>query len=179
MRHAARPFIRRWMLLVCCFLFLTAGCGFHLRGAVALPPAMESTYIAGAENSPLYYELESALLAAGGKVVEEADAATAILTIQSERYGRRVASVDSAGRASEYELSLHVLYSLRSGDGEVIARPDEVLVLRDYRFDPDNVLASGSQEETLRSEMRRYAVREILQRLSRAQEPAATASTPE
>jgi LPS-assembly lipoprotein len=126
---------------------------------------MARTYIAGAENSPVYYELESALLAAGGEVVGEADAASAILTIQSERYGRRVLSVDSAGRASEYELSLRLDYSLSTPEGEPLAQRDTVTLLRDYRFDPDNVLASGSQESTLQNEMRRYAVRQILRRL--------------
>lgn len=136
---------------------------------------MERTYIAGADNSPLYYELESALLAAGGQVVDTVQSATATLTIHSERYSRRVLSVDSVGRASEYELSLHVAYSLNSADGEPPAGRDEVTLLRDYRFDPDNVLASGGQEEMLRNEMRRYAVRQILRRL----QSMATRSSPE
>ncbi len=126
---------------------------------------MARTYIGGVENSPLYYELESALLAAGGQVVETAESATAILAIHGERYGRRVLSVDSAGRASEYELSLRVAYSLTTPQGEVLAGQDEASLLRDYRFDPANVLASGGQEEMLQNEMRRYVVRQILRRL--------------
>jgi len=166
-------------LLVSVILFLISGCGFHLREAVTLPPVMAHTYIAGIDNSPLDVDLEGALRAAGGQVVEEAEAATAILTIHSERYGRRVLSVDSAGRASEYELSLRVGYSLRGADSVVLAQPDEVFLLRDYRFDPNNVLASGSLEEALRSEMRRYAVRDILQRLSRIPPAADTAPSQE
>ncbi len=159
------------MLLVTCSLSLTS-CGFHLREAVALPEVMERTYIAGAGNSALYYELESALLAAGGQVVETAESATATLTVHSENYGRRVLSVDSAGRASEYELSLRVAYSL-SAAGEIVVGRDEVSLLRDYRFDPENILASSGQEEMLQNEMRRYAVRQILRRLqSSAARPA-------
>lgn len=139
---------------------------------------MARTFIAGAENSPLYYELESALLAAGSQIVDKAEAATAVLSIHRERYGRRVLSVDSAGRASEYELSLRVVFSLSGSDGEMLARQDEVSLLRDYRFDPDNVLASGDQEAILQTEMRRYAVRQILnrlQRIARSPHPAAEA----
>lgn len=142
---------------------------------------MARTFIAVAENSPLYYELESALLAAGGQVVDTPEVATAILTIHGERYGRRVVSVDSAGRASEYELSLRVSYSLSAPDGEILAKRDEVSMLRDYRFDPDNVLASGAQEAMLQTEMRRYAVRQLLRRLqslTRSPRPA-TAATPQ
>jgi len=162
------------LLLVTCNLSLLS-CGFHLRSAVELPPAMARTLIAGAENSPLYYELESALLAAGGEVVESVEEASAILTIHTERFGRRVLSVDTAGRASEYEISLFIDYGLSTPEGEPLAQRDTVTLLRDYRFDPDNVLASGSQEAALQNEMRRYAVRQILRRLqslSRAAPPA-------
>ncbi len=152
------------LLLVTCYLSLTS-CGFHLREAVELPAPMARTYIVGAASSDLYYELESALLAAGGQVVDAAEAASATLTIHGERYGRRVLSVDSAGRASEYELSLHVSYSLNAADGSVLAGRDEVSLLRDYRYDPENVLASVTQEEVLQNEMRRFAVRQILRRL--------------
>lgn len=149
-----------------------------------LPPTMARTYIAGAANSPLYYELESALLAAGGEVVETVEAATAILTIHSERYGRRVLSVDSAGSASEYELSLRVAFSLHDSGGNPLdgRGRDEVVLLRDYRFDPNNVLASGVQEEMLQTEMRRYAVRQILRRLQsslRSPQPPAAVSPQE
>ena len=78
----------------------------------------------------------------------------------------------SAGRASEYELSLRVAYSL-SAAGEIVVGRDEVSLLRDYRFDPENILASSGQEEMLQNEMRRYAVRQILRRLqSSAARPA-------
>lgn len=167
------------MLLVTCYLSLLS-CGFHLRGAVELPSAMERTYIVGAGDSSLYYELESALLAAGAQVVKTPEAATAILTIHGEDYRRRVLSVDTAGRASEYELRLHIVYSLREPDGKMLAMRDEVVQLRDYRFDPDNVLASGGQEEILQSEMRRSAVRQLLRRLQsriRKTEPQAEVSS--
>lgn len=126
---------------------------------------MERTYIVGAGDSSLYYELESALLAAGAQVVKKPEAATAILTIHGEDYRRRVLSVDTAGRASEYELRLHIVYSLSEPDGKILAMRDEVIQLRDYRFDPDNILASGGQEEILQIEMRRSAVRQLLRRL--------------
>jgi LPS-assembly lipoprotein len=121
--------------------------------------------ISGTDNSALYYELESALLAAGAGVVDRDEAATATLHIHHERYSRRVLSVDSLGRAGEYELSLKVVFSLIDRSGRVIADREEVRLLRDYSFDLDNVLASGGQENMLQTEMRRYAARQILRRL--------------
>jgi len=163
-------------------LMLTfAGCGFHLRGAVPVPQVMQRTLITGTDNSPLYYELENALIASGATVVDNADKVTATLAISQERYGRRVLSVDSQGRASEYELSLHVVFGLRAQDGRVIADKEAVHVLRDYSFDPDNVLGSRGQETTLQNEMRRYAARQILRRLqslSRAAEGQSKSEAP-
>lgn len=172
----------RSLLVLSLSVFLVA-CGFHLRGAQPIPAVMQRTWIAGADNSALYYELESALLAAGAAVVESSEAATATLTIHQERYSRRVLSVDNQGRASEYELRLRIVFSLIDSAGNVIADNVKFNVLRDYSFDPDNVLASGGQEKMLKTEMRRYAARQILRRLqSLAQhvevegggEPAAT-----
>jgi LPS-assembly lipoprotein len=154
----------RWLVLSL-LLVVLAGCGFHLRGAVTLPAAMKHTRISGSENTPLYYELESALLAAGAEVVEDEETATSTLIIHKERTGRRVLSVDSKGRASEYELSLRVEFSLVERDGRVIADSETLELLRDYSFDPGNVLGSGGQEAMLRSEMHRYAARQILRRL--------------
>lgn len=166
-RQKAR--LPRWFFagttFVFCLSFLVTGCGFHLRGAVELPPVMERTYIAGAENQPLYYELKSALLSAGGQVVKTPEAATAVLIIHDEYYGRRVLSVDRFGRASEYELTLRVVFSLNAVDGSSLAGREEVALVRDYRFDPDNVLSAGKQEEILQEEMRQHAVRRILSRL--------------
>jgi LPS-assembly lipoprotein len=162
----------RW-LVVLLLLSALGACGFHLRGAVSLPPVMERTLITGTDNSPLYYELESALLAAGAQVVDDEEAATATLAIHSERSGRRVLSVDSQGRASEYELSLRLVFSLVAQGGRVIADRQELQLLRDYSFDPDNVLGSGGQEALLQTELRRYAARQILRRVqSLARQPA-------
>lgn len=155
----ARGFVMALLMAV------VAGCGFHLRGAVPVPPVMQRTLISGTDNSPLYYELENALIASGVSVVESAESATATLAIDRERYGRRVLTVDSQGRASEYELSLLITFSLRGQDGRVIANHEQLRVLRSYSFDPNNVLGSSGQEKTLQDEMRRYAARQILRRL--------------
>jgi len=168
---------RGFVLLL--LLSALSACGFHLRGAVTLPPVMKRTLITGTDNTPLYYELENGLRAAGAQVVESEEAATATLAIHSERYGRRVLSVDSKGRASEYELSLRLVFSLVERGGRVIADKEALELLRDYSFDPDNVLASSGQEALLQTEMRRYAARQMLRRLqSLARAPAPATEAP-
>ncbi|MCW8959669.1 MAG: LPS assembly lipoprotein LptE, partial [Gammaproteobacteria bacterium] len=108
------------LLALACVLLLS-GCGFHLRGALPLPEVMERTYVAGGDGSELYYEMENALLNAGAEVVASAEEASAVLTLHSQRLARRVLSVDTEGRAAEYELAMLVVFSLREQAGRVLA----------------------------------------------------------
>jgi LPS-assembly lipoprotein len=139
-----------------------------------LPQSMSNTVIVGADGSELYYEVENALLNAGGVVAESVDATTSVLTLHSQNISRRVLSVDSQGRDAEYELVLNLLYSLRDAAGRVIADKEKVTLNRDFSFDPDNVLAKSEEEASLRSEMLRQGVEQMMRRLSaRARQPAA------
>ncbi len=156
------------------FLLLLSGCGFHLRNAVPLPQSMSNTVIVGTSRSELYYEVENALRNAGGVVAPEVDATTSVLTLHSQNVRRRVLSVDSQGRDAEYELVLNLVYSLRDAAGRVIADKETVKVNRDFSFDPDNVLAKSEEEASLRSEMLRQGVVQMMRRLSAlARQPAA------
>lgn len=167
--------VRLNLILSFAFVLLLSGCGFHLRGAIMLPQSMNNTVIVGAERSELYYTVESALLNAGGVVSPAVDATTSVLTLHSQNISRRVLSVDSQGRDAEYELVLNLVYSLRDATGRVIADKDRVTVSRDFSFDPDNVLAKSEEEASLRSEMLRQGVEQMMRRLSaRARQPAAS-----
>ncbi len=164
--------VMRPLLLVA---LLLSGCGFHLRGAIVLPQSMNNTVIVGAERSELYYEVENALRNAGGVVAQSVDATTSVLTLHSQAINRRVLSVDSQGRDAEYELEMKLVFSLRDAAGRVVADKERVTVNRDFSFDPDNVLSKSEEEASLRSEMLRQGVGQMMQRLSAlSRQPAAT-----
>jgi LPS-assembly lipoprotein len=154
---------------------LLTSCGFHLRGAVTLPPQMERTQLLGVDaRDPLAEEITAALEDAGVRVV--AGDATAQLIVSGERQARRLLSVGSTGRASEYEISYQFSFELRAPAAEATdagAKPAAVVLVpqqgvsldRDYSFDPDNVLGKGDEEALLVREMRSFAVRQMLVRL--------------
>ncbi|MGM0593296.1 MAG: LPS assembly lipoprotein LptE [Pseudomonadota bacterium] len=154
----------RFVAVLCCVGVLSA-CGFHLRGAQPLPEVMERTHIRGGEGGPLYYEIESALINAGAAVVDSPDEASAVLTLHSQRIRRRVLSVDAAGRAAEYALTLRALFSLHGPEGRAIAERETVEVVRDYGFDPQSVLAKGDEEAALRRDMERFAAAQMMRRI--------------
>lgn len=176
--QVARGVCRRGLLflsLVTCCLSLVS-CGFHLRGAVELPPQMERTQLAGIDaRSALAEEIVAVLEGAGAQVV--AADATAVLQIGDERETRRLLSVGSSGRASEYEVAYQFSFELRvpvtatdaAGEERIVHQVrvarQTVNLSRDYTFDPNNVLSMGDVEAVLVREMRSFAVRQMLLRL--------------
>src|SRR3546814_4961271 len=86
-------------------LGLTA-CGFHLRGALTLPPDLGPVrVIAKDPYSPLAESLSVALEQAGATPAA-ADAADSVATlrIHLEKWGSTPISIDQFGRAEEYTL---------------------------------------------------------------------------
>ncbi len=153
------------ILLLLLALILSA-CGFHLRGAAALPPDLRALAVTGTpENGPLWRVLRDAIPAAGGILAGAANA-DAVLVITADRFDRRVLSVDSQGRAQEYELKYTLGYRLDSSDGKPLLDARNLTVFRQYRFDPDAVLAKGEEERRLQEEMRRAAVGRLLRQLT-------------
>ncbi|MFA5530100.1 MAG: LPS assembly lipoprotein LptE [Thiohalomonadaceae bacterium] len=149
-----------------------AGCGFHLRGAAVLPEEMVRTELRGAlPEGPLGIELAQVLRNAGGALVGPGEGGTAVLHIVNERFDRRVASVGAAGKASEYELRYALKAVLRTPEGKNMAPQQSAVVVRTYGFDPANVLGASNEEELLRGEMRRQAVRQLLRQFNQALQP--------
>lgn len=148
---------------------LLGGCGFHLRGDLALPPELQRVALTGTSpNSALGIDIHQALVAAGGEgVTGDAAQATARLVIHTEQFDKRVLSVNSLGQASEYELHYRLRYELQSRTGSTLAGVQQLDRLRDYVFDPANVLGKGAEEALLKQEMRRQAVARMLERLRR------------
>ncbi|MEE8380043.1 MAG: LPS assembly lipoprotein LptE [Gammaproteobacteria bacterium] len=155
-------------LLIFTLLLLTS-CGFHLRGSVALPPALSEVAVKDVSlNSDIAPELRRALKNAGVRV---SDSAAMVLMVRAEKYAKRVLSVDSVGRALEYGLSYSVRFSLKDEKGIAWISEESVIQTRDLRFDATAVLGTAREEAQLKTEMRRDAVSQILRQLQYAKEP--------
>lgn len=148
---------------------MLTGCGFHLRGPVALPESMERTYLQGASpDSALAAEIEAVLESSGGEVVERLAEATAILRLGRERTDRRIASVDSSGKAREYILRYSLPFTLLNPAGDVLLEEQSVQTSRSYNFDRGNVLGASTEAAVLVREMRGFAVRQMLRQVQMA-----------
>lgn len=127
---------------------------------------MATTHIsAGNPNSELVRGLTRALRANELSLVDNPVDANTILRIISESSAKRVLSVDSQGRAREYELQYKVSFEVTSKDQGFSLPPQQLELQREYLFDPEDVLGKASEEADLIKGMQQDMVRLILLRL--------------
>lgn len=153
-------------------LLLTA-CGFHLRGSPALPggnralpPEMAVTVVdAPSQTSELVRQLKRALRSLDIVVAEAEDFPQAAMLTLREELNRSVLSVDTGGRAVEYELNYTVTFQVSRDDIAWEIPSQSITLTRDYYFDRLEALAATRQEEMLRRNMQQEMARLILDRI--------------
>jgi LPS-assembly lipoprotein len=145
---------------------LLGSCGFQLRGAAQMP--FQSLYI------------ESAGVAAGGelhralregsevKLVASPPEAEAILRLFGEQREKRILSLNTSGKVSEYMLLYRLSFRLLDGKGVEWAPTQTLELRRDFTFTDAQVLAKEQEELLLFREMQSDAVRQLMRRLSAA-----------
>jgi LPS-assembly lipoprotein len=88
------------------------------------------------------------------------------LTIEHEAYERSVLSVSPrTGKAEEFQLTLTARMSLARADGTTLVNNELIAVSRDYLFDEDALLGKASEEDVLKSNLRRQAAASIIRRV--------------
>lgn len=95
------------------------------------------------------------------------DTAAPELVLFSETSDTQVLSVGSSGRASGYMLRYELSFRVTDAKGFDLIEPQTIRLIRDYTFDPTNVLAKEQEEQDLRRGMQRDAVQQVMRRLSR------------
>lgn len=154
-------------------------CGFRLRGSVEVPAELKIVHITGiAEYSELYQELKRVLQRSGSQLTVKPNEAQSVITISGEETIKRVLSVDAQGRAAEYELNYHFTFSVyaneinqekvtdnSASDKNILVPSQQIKLTRDFRFDPDNILATDAQEKQVRLEMVKFSVQQVMRRI--------------
>ncbi len=146
-------------------LTLLQGCGFHLRGAVLLPEEMAATWVAGnGVSTELLQSVRDAIGNSNGGVASSESAASAVLVLSGESFSRRVATVGSDGKVNEYQLSYSLNWTLRSKSGQTL-REGTVKQRENYQYSSSEVLGKSAEEQYLRGEMVKAAVRDLMRML--------------
>ncbi|MDH3525944.1 MAG: LPS assembly lipoprotein LptE [Gammaproteobacteria bacterium] len=157
------------LALVAAALLLSSGCGFQLRGATPLPAQMAITYIQGKSTfDPLNNEFRDALEGRGAQVTGERDAATAILRILENRTSTDVLTVDSAGKAEEYEIRQTIRFDVITADRQVVVVEQTLSMNRFLHYIRSDVLGTEREGELIRKELQRSLVNLAMLRIAAA-----------
>lgn len=153
------------LILISLLSLALASCGFQLRGTYDLATGLSPLHIKTGEDA-LRQELSSLLRANDIKVASAAERYVSILKIDRATRGRRILSVDTRGRAREYELRFDLAYTLSYDIGKGAQQFNRRLRLtRELSFDPENVLAINEEIETLYDDMQRDAAQIIVRQM--------------
>jgi len=142
-----------------------ASCGFHLKGNHEAANKLPPLYLSGYDLAQVEV-IDKEMRQAGVTVVGERNRAKLILTLISESRDRRVLSVNTAGKAQEYELQFRLRFKVEDQIGAVKLAEQEVKLVRDFVFSSDDILAKESEAEGLYRVMTREAAHLILARLT-------------
>lgn len=154
----------RLSLLLLLALSLTA-CGFHLRGNIPLSEGVKNMYVIAPEGT-FKDMLEEVLTSAGARLATTKAGADVILNVTKASSDRTVGTLDERGKASSFNLTFSVTYTLDDPDGNFIRKVTNVVETRRYSFDPDFVVESESEELELQKSMEQDVVLRIVRQLS-------------
>jgi len=146
-------------------MFLLTACGYHLRGAIQLPEALQKIYVRGA-SAELTNAIATTFRSASGELVATAAEAGMILNVINEDYQRRTISIDSSGYSNEYDLVYRLTFDLLDNQGAVLISAQTIEVSKSY-FNEQNsntVLSKGNEEDVLRKELYSQVVRSVIDR---------------
>ena len=154
-------------VVVLAVLMMTS-CGFHLRGVADIPQWLNKIAIIVEEGhhdlAPL---LKERLKAYRVQVCDDPGLANYWLIISHDNTEKRIMSVSSSTTPRQYQLVYTVQFRLQSTQSGEVIPVTQIAVTRQLTVNSDRILGSNDEEERLKNEMRRDAVIQILDSLSR------------
>lgn len=154
--------ITKKLFIVVFSLWLSA-CGYHLRGAVAMPEGLKNVYLEGA-SMPLREQFKLAVRPSFGQLVASPDKAGIIIRIFGENASDRVLSLNERGRSNELELYYRLEYELARPDNTLLVARQPLQIKREYFNNQQDILAKDNEQIVIRNEMYQQAVQVIVDR---------------
>lgn len=151
--------MRRLRPLLLLALLALAGCGWHLRGPVALDNLPAITLTGG--SNALRYQLMNQLMDSGILV---SDVAPLTLRLVNEEWSQRTAVVNSAGRVVALELSYQLVWQLER-DGKTLAPVQRIHLISNVNQDPVNATAASDELDLGKQAMRQDAIWQLQRQL--------------
>jgi LPS-assembly lipoprotein len=152
----------KFFLTTSVILFTLTSCGFHLRGKYDIAPEYSTLNLEAPESiehSIFITELKAKF--AKNKIhIADHDSKAPTLYLLDERLQKEVLSTSSTSYINQYKLTYTIKYKLIT--------EQQVVIMRSYYADPNNMLDNDNEQNLLTQEMRRDAISEILRRIEHA-----------
>lgn len=162
---ATVPTMTRVTLLVT--VLLASGCGFQLRGAAPVSPALQPLAVQCADTIPT--ELCSAVtdqLRLGGVNLTTPSQAGYRLRLTRFEQSRRTSAVTLQGSAAEYDLRQRVWIDVMSSGGVPLIADSELNSSESYRYNEDQVLAKQRELRDIESTLYQRLAQQVIFRLT-------------
>jgi len=160
--------MKRTVAFITALVFLLSGCGFHLKGSRPLQLQNAKIFLKSNMARAITTEIQRQLEIHEIPLAATPQEAEAIVTLNNERFDRRVLSVDPrTGKWREFELSYEVDFAIDRPDGAPLAKRGTIQISRDLAFDETAVISKFEEENLLRGEMMKDAAETVLRRLER------------
>ena len=155
-----------WLLTV-----LLTACGFHLRGMLDMPQWLNNVSIV-IQNAhrDMEQRLSEQLTAYHIAVCPDPAQADYWLIVEQDSFQQQISSISSSTTPRQYQLIYTVHFKLQRAKGKEIMPLSQVVVTRQITLNNDRILGSTNEEEQSKSDMRRDAAIQIIDRLSRVHE---------
>ena len=140
---------------------LLAGCGFRLRGHFDAP--FETLYLQMTENTRF-----SGLLK---RMIESGSSIRCVSSPREADATRDLLTINDAGRAREYELTLTLEFRCTSPEGYEYVDTTRLIANRDITYTESEFLSREKEEEVLYIDMENDLINQIVRRLEAARAP--------
>ncbi|QSP94554.1 hypothetical protein LPB19_15485 [Marinobacter salinisoli] len=144
-----------------------SGCGFQLRGAPPVSPALQPLAVACTQQIPetLCSSVRTQLELGEVDLQPEADAAY-VLSLSEFQENRRASAITAQAAAAEYTVRRSVDVNLISADRVPVIADTRLTASESYRYDETNVLAKRQEEEALRIQLDDRLAQQVIFRLA-------------
>ncbi len=157
--------------LICFFLgLLLTGCGFHLRGALSVPPELQRLCICPEEPfSPLQKYLRATLKNNGVCLVEyqaNCKSNCATLSLLSQSIVDRPIAFGIDGQNNRLMIQLTVVYQITNPAGQDLICPTTIQVERELNVNPNAVLGTQSERDRVLLDLYHDLTAQIMRNLT-------------
>lgn len=165
MKPSAGPMMRP--MAATALALLVAGCGFQLRGAPPVSPALQPLAVDCADNIP--EQLCNGVrdqLELGRIELQSAQEADFVLKIRNFSQDRRASAITVRAAADEITLRHAVDVEVLTADNIPLIEPTNLTSSETFRYDESNVLAKQREEDDLRQKLFDRLAQQIIFRLA-------------